>query len=426
MLISRKKPAGSKAPKVVYDENAKYLTEVDEWARNDVTMDRVGKSVLLYSFVKDGQNRGERVDDKITRLEAGQTIKFLLHHFMFENKSSSKGGAEGARNVFPADMDVIPAFSVVEIAINPANTKGYDEGWGIGVTRIRPCPFTLYSMFSPIGLELLPSTYEGSVSQAEAGIQLSPSLQKVLETKNTAFFSKVTPGSYLIKHGSDDGYRLVGPKADPSDPMSRHLDAMSGGVFAVDISKADLLRFTNGLEEEEEDSLIYAQCLVDLAASAGALSCYVIHNEYLLRKDPNRSPYTGVPLIDSNLLLECVNSPSAESSTFPLPFSMGNMDAPYLSVDMACVDNNSAGDDDVPGLPCPDFVLASGSATSVRYGYPIKLGDAVDDDIMRMLFVPKSGVSAGSGSAKRATLERTDYRLLKKQRSAGHALSSDE
>ena len=418
LSYDRKKPAG-KAGKVAYDENAKYLTEIDEWARNDVTMDRVGKSVLLYSFLKDGQNRGERVDDKITRLEAGQTIKAMLHHFMFENKTSGKG-VEGARNVFPSDIDVIPAYSVVEIAINPANTKGYEEGWGISVARIRPCPFSLYSMFSPVGLELLPTTYEASVLQAESGVKLSPSLQRVLDTKNTAFFSKVTLGSYLIKHGAEDGYRLVGPKADSSDPMSRHLDVMEGGIFAVDISKGDLLRFTNGMEEEEEDSLIYAQCLVDLAASAGALSCYVVHNEYLLRKDPNRSPYAGVPLIDSNKLLECVGtlSPTA-TTTFPLPFPMGNMDAPYFSVDLACVDNNSAGDEDTAALHCPDFVFSSGSAAGVRYAYPIKLGDAVDDDIMRLLFAPKSVVFAGVGSTKRATLERTDYRLLKKQRVAG-------
>ena len=118
------------------DENAKSLTEFGEWARDDVTMDRVGKSVLLYSFIKDGTNRGERVDDKISHVEAGRTFRIVLNHFMYEDKKSSGGarksaGAETNRNVFPSDMDEIPPFTVVEIAVSPANTGGFDSGWGV-------------------------------------------------------------------------------------------------------------------------------------------------------------------------------------------------------------------------------------------------------------------------------------------------------
>ncbi len=416
---------------MVHDDTAKYLTEVGEWARDDVTMDRVGKSVLLYSFVKDGQNRGERADDKISHVESGQTFNVMLHHFMFENKPSKSG--EGARNVFPVGIDVIPAFSVVEVAVNPANTGGYDEGWGINVTRIRPCAFSLYSMFSPVGLELLPKTYEAGVAHGEAAVQLSPGLKRVVDTKNIGFFSKVTQGSYLVKFGPEDGYRLVGPKVDPSDPMSRHLDVMDGGVFAVDISKRDLLHFTNASEEEEEDCLVYAQCLVDLASSAGALTCYVVHNEYLLRKDPNRSPYTGVPLIDSNKLLECVQIPPASSdeeqqTRFSLGFSVVNMDHPFLDIGLGYVDNNSAGEE-VAALPCEDFVLASENAR-VRCAYPFSLGDSLESEIMRMLFVPKSVIGgfggAGKGVGGGSGLERMDYRLLKKRRAALSQQSEDD
>lgn len=409
---------------MVRDENTKPLTEYGEWARDEVTMDRAGKSVLLYSFVKDGQARGERIDDKISHIESGQTFNILLNEFMFEEKKTS-GAKEGSRNVFPADLDFIPAFTVVEIALNPANSGNYDEGWGVNVARIRPCPFTLYSMLNPLGLELLPSSYEASVALGEAGVQLSPGLKRVLETKNSSFFSKVTQGSYLVKHGIDT-LRLVGPKVDPADPLSRHLDVMPCGVFAIDIAKKDLLSFTNAMEEEEEDGLVYAQCLVDLASSAGALSCYVVHNEYLLRKDPNRSPFMGVPLIDSNKLLECIQftSSATDSTRFQLPFPVVNMDKPYLDVDLACIDNNSAGDSAGTPLACPDFVLASENA-GVRCAYPLALGDAVESDFMRILFVPKSvSGSSGSGSAGgggllvggRAGLERTDYRLLKKRR----------
>jgi hypothetical protein len=180
------------------------------------------------------------------------------------------------------DLEVIPAFSVVEVVLNPGNTKQFEEGWGLSLTRVRVQAISLYSMMNPLGLGLLQPTYELSLTHSENSVQLSPGLKRVIETKNTGFFSSVTQGSYLVKFNED--FRLVGPKEDPLNPMSRHLDVMPCGVFAIDISKRDILRFTNAVEVDEEDSLSYAQCLIDLAASGGALSCYVTHNEFLLRQ----------------------------------------------------------------------------------------------------------------------------------------------
>jgi hypothetical protein len=304
-------------------------------------------------------------------------------------------------------------------------------------------------MLNPLGLGLLPATYEDSVRQAEGHLQTNTGLGKVLEDKNTGFFGKVTKGSYLVKYNED--FRLVGPKEDPSNPGSRHLDVMEGGVFAVDILKENLLRFTNAVEQEEEDSLVYAQCLVDLAAAGGFLDCYVIYNEYLLRQvasfftrfcgvlvsdleniscsfivtnlknkqDPNRSPFTGVPLVDSNRLLECVDvdtlvqAAQGEVQQFTLPFVVPNMDRPFLGV-MAtpvCTLENLA---TLPTpLPCPDFALASEN-TPVAKGYTLSLGDAVDEEFMRILYVPKCATSSGGGG--KAPLDRQDYRLLKKQK----------
>jgi hypothetical protein len=270
--------AGAKPPR---DDNAKELFEMGEWAKNDVTMERVGKSVIVYSFAKDGLSRGERADDKVSCVMSGQTIRVVLHDHMYEEK---KGGASAG--VFPAETAFIPAFTVIEVVITAGNTKSYEEGFGINVARVRPCPFTLYSMLGPLGLGLTHPSYEASVADAEASLQLNPGLQKILETKNTGFCASVTPGAYITKY-SEDSFRLVGPKEDPSDPLSRHLDVVQGGgVFAITISKADLLRFTNAVvvDGDEENALIYAQCVLDLAASAGALSCYVVHNEYLMRK----------------------------------------------------------------------------------------------------------------------------------------------
>jgi hypothetical protein len=214
----------------------------------------------------------------------------------FEEKKA--GPAAG---VFPLGLDVIPAFSVIEVVMSAGSLKSFEDGFGVNVSRVRPCPFSLYSMLGPLGLELLPASYALSVAAAEAGVELNPGLAKVLETRNTGFFGRIAKGSYVTKY-NDDNYRLVGPKEDPGDPMSRHLNVLDndqgGGVFAITVSKRDLLHFTNAVEpDDEENALACAQFLVDLAASAGALSCYVIHNEFLMRKvRPFFSCYTPASL----------------------------------------------------------------------------------------------------------------------------------
>lgn len=54
--------------------------------------------------------------------------RLTRHARRYEEK---KGG-----NVFPTDMDVIPAFSVVEIMITPANQGGFEQGYGLQVCRV--------------------------------------------------------------------------------------------------------------------------------------------------------------------------------------------------------------------------------------------------------------------------------------------------
>jgi hypothetical protein len=319
---------------------------------------------------------------------------------MFEEKKNMS-------NVFPSDIDVIPAFTVVEVMINPSNTKQFEEGWALGISRIRPCEFSLYSMQTPLGLGLLPSTYEDSVRQAEAHVQSNPGLRKLLEDKNTGFFGKITKGSYLIPYNGD--YRLVGPKEDPKDQQSRHRNVMDGGVFAIDVRKEDLLRFSNSGEPEEEDGLVYAQFVLEFAAAAGALDFYVTYNEYLLRTDPNRSPFTGAPLIDSNRLLEFI-SVDALGQRIPLPFDFFPMEQPYLTLTPIPEEPVVAEAGVSPRRPHEDFVLTSENGADGLQAYMISLSDATEEDIMRILFVPKR--VAGSGSQ----FGRQDYRMLKRRK----------
>ncbi len=77
-----RKKSTSKNAKTVRDDSAKELFEHGEWARDETTMERVGKSVLMYSFIKDGQAKGERVDTSISTVCSGQTFRVRLQNFM--------------------------------------------------------------------------------------------------------------------------------------------------------------------------------------------------------------------------------------------------------------------------------------------------------------------------------------------------------
>lgn len=278
------------------------------------------------------------------------------------------------------------------------------------VARIRPCEFTLYSMLSPLGLGLLPATYEDSVRLASELAEQNQGLRRVLEEKNTGFFGKVAKGAYLVRYNED--FRLVGPKETPSDPQSRHLNAMEGGVFAVDIRKEDLLRFTNAAEQDEEDALVYAQFAVEFAAASGALECYVTHNEYLLRHDPNRSPFTGAPLIHTQRLLEFIRSEDISGvagQRFGLPFDFSPLERPFVTVEPLDTERP-----DGCARPCEDFVLASENAgVAGGRAYALTLGDATDESIMRFLFVPKTAAAGAGGGLG---MGRQDYRLLKRRK----------
>ena len=215
----------------------------------------------------------------------------------------------------------------------------------------------------------------------------------------------------------NEDFRLIGPKEIPNDPQSRHVNVMDG-VFAIDVRKDDLLRFANSGESEEEDGLIYAQFVMELAAAAGALDCYVTHNEYLLRNDPNCMPFTGAPLIDTQRLLEFIKAEAITGEAeqrFPLPFEFAPLDRPYLA--LTPIPENSDTDGGEGARACTDLTMASPN-TKLGGGraYSLSLGDATEGDIQSFLFLPKA--ASGGGGGGRGLLGRQDYRMLKKRKTS--------
>lgn len=191
--MRRKKPTSSKTAKSGKDENTKDLFEQESWSQNPVTMEKVlsvralprapslpalddialklasvcgWQGAKIYTFEKEGNyNKGERQEEFVV-IRSGVTFRVGLKDFMYESKKTE------SQQVFPPDLEEIPAFSVVEVMVAPSNTSGFKEGYGFHVSRIRPCGFTLYSLQNPLGLSLLPATYEESVVRGEKDAQV--------------------------------------------------------------------------------------------------------------------------------------------------------------------------------------------------------------------------------------------------------------
>ena len=179
------------------------------------------------------------------------------------------------------------------------------------------------------------------------------------------------------------------------------------GVFAIDITKESLLRFTNAVEEDEENSLQYARFVVDLASAMGALDGFVIYNEFRLRADPNKSPFTGIPLINTDKMLEFIKFDDSvpRQLSIHIPFPIPNMQSPFVTIDTQPVL------DPVDGRPviCQDFGLGSESVKGSTL-YTISISDSMEEDFMRIVFMPKTGPTG------QPLLDRPDYRQFKRPR----------
>jgi len=181
------------------------------------------------------------------------------------------------------------------------------------------------------------------------------------------------------------------------------------GVFAIDITKESLLRFTNSVEEDEENALQYARLIVDLASAMGALDGFVIYNEYRLRSDPNKSPFTGIPLLNTEKMLDFIkfDDPVPRQLAIPVPAYVPNMDSPFVTVDTQPVPFPPEG----KSVACQDLGLGSESAGGSNV-YTISLSDSSEEDFMRFVFLPKAGPTG------QPLLDRPDYRQFKRARLA--------
>lgn len=130
-------------------------------------------------------------------------------------------------------------------------------------------------------------------------------------------------------------------------------------------------------------------------------------NQSIHAQDENRSPFRGVPLIDTNKFLEFMKiDQNSEANTYcDLPFSMPGLQKPFLRATLTPQDPVLDGVEQT----CKDLVLASAYVQCSRR-YRLSLADENEECILDFSYVPKSGPQTQTGT------ERPDYRSLKRAR----------
>ena len=296
-----KKPKGG--AKTVRSPDAKQLFELADVAERNGH--RAIRAMRVFAFEREGKSdKGARQDELVADIAVGMTLRFKIHDFMYEVKT-------GRDNVFPSGIEFIPEFSLVEIMILPGKSLCYlcrfegnafcvnfeplrveegticsnletpsifvslkdpraagttdsaTKGFGLSLSTIRPLEHTLHSYLHPLGLGLLPPTYDAAVGLATGLAGRGAPIQAMIETSCVSFFAAVSPKAFLSPV-AETMYRLT----CPDGPVVESL-------HEVDVRTEDLLRYTNAGED-----LGYALFLTDLAASAGALSVFVVRDPY--------------------------------------------------------------------------------------------------------------------------------------------------
>ena len=238
-------------------------------------------ALQVYSFRRDGKaDKGPRVDEQTAEIRVGMTIRFKVQSFMYEKKGGRDEQAP-RDDTFPPELDVIPEFSLVEVTVLPGTTESADKSFGLSIGKIRMLSHSLYSYLTPVGLPLLPSSFDAAMELAKQTAERGESIQAMIETQCVSFYGQVDPKAHLTPIGSVM-FRLSAGDAPVVE-----------SVHELDVREEDLLRFTNAGE-----NVGYAIFLCDLAASAGALSVLVIRDPYYQVK-PGPSCASCAALADS-------------------------------------------------------------------------------------------------------------------------------
>jgi hypothetical protein len=327
-------------------------------------------SVKVFGFHKVSSNfdKGQRDDGCVSTLRLGQTLTFYLNDFLYDTSEK--------KTVFPEGCPgVIPAYSVVEVHLNPSHNQS--KGYGLKIARIAPVPHTLYSYASSQGFQALARTPEEASQFVKDCAAQCESVQNQVEQSRFSFVAEVDRTARVVDVREDLPYlRIECPEGSSATPVP--------GVHSLDVPLAALQSFTNF-----PGDVVGARTLVDLAIAAGALRVFAVFDDYHNHKEPALGQYRCVPLVNTRVLLAAVQERGLETteSSVVFPVDWGLHHEPTLrslalrvsTVPVGQEEGEAPHDDafDVTACvapPTPDLVLVSPACAFTR-GYRVLVGN---------------------------------------------------
>jgi hypothetical protein len=372
------------------------LLEVASTTHGEVT------SVRMFNFHKGSTtfDKGERDETSVSVLAVGQTLTYFISEYLYE------------KQVFPEGATgIIPAFSVVEMQLNPSHNQA--KGYGFKIGKVTPRLPSLYSYMGGSGaLEKIQRTPEASLEFAREQAKLCEPVCNLVEQGRYGFYSSIDPTASVVDVRDDLEYvRIECPHSSGNTPVP--------GVQSIDVTHADLMRYANS-----PNDLVAARTLMDLAIAAGSLKMFVTFDDYYNKQESSLSQFRGAPLVDCSTFLAPVQEGELETSetsvTFPADWKVPH--DPQLqsiafrvgTVPKVQAEGDAADDDEVAFMPppCPDMPLVS-PACSFERGYKVVIGNpgSGDDDADDAYYViatyfnaaPSRALQCGASGAGQTT-----------------------
>lgn len=181
------------------------------------------------------------------------------------------------------------------------------KGYGMSVVEMHPLEgASLYSVLSKLP-RVIPSTLAENRQRQQSYSAKFQSLKKLIQTESVPFFVQRVGHDTLIDLDTtvldEEQKNPVQIKLSNWIPRDNETTSFYDDNSPIDILVHDAMRATNASTIEE------ACCLLELAASAGALSLLVYHNQYRPGIEHVRSAYFAFPLVDSKILLKSIAVP---------------------------------------------------------------------------------------------------------------------
>ena len=195
-------------------------------------------------------------------------------------------------------------------------------------------------------------------------------------------------------------------------------------------------RFSNAVSEEISDRVLDAITLFDFSSCASALWLYVVGCQAYKSGDPLLSDFKGVPLVDVDVFLNCVDFGSLLDVKLDASSAALLEDGRVIGCDGLVVEDGQRivfpFRHDIPSLgskafvtvhfpalsvstgvspPCPDFSLLSEDSV-VGKGYLVTIGTKIMPDVLRVV-LNVLGCSSSSG-----LMARMDYVTAMAERAA--------